>query len=59
MLADLWLTFLAASTVSLLIPGSTVLLVLSYALSQGRRVVVARASIGMGVLTALLRRVSA
>ncbi|SHH85089.1 LysE family translocator [Marivita hallyeonensis] len=41
---DLWLTFVAASTALLLIPGPTVLLVLSYALSQGRRVAVASAS---------------
>ena len=41
---DLWLAFVAASTALLLIPGPTVLLVLSYALSQGRRVAVASAS---------------
>ena len=41
---DLWLTFVAASTALLLIPGPTVLLVLSYALSQGKRVAVASAS---------------
>ena len=41
---DLWLTFVAAATALLLIPGPTVLLVLSYALSQGRRVAVASAS---------------
>ena len=41
---DLWLTFVAASTALLLIPGPTVLLVLSYALSQGPRVAVASAS---------------
>ncbi|MEM9248060.1 MAG: LysE family translocator [Pseudomonadota bacterium] len=40
---SLWLTFVAASTALLLIPGPTVLLVLSYALSQGRRVAVATA----------------
>lgn len=39
----LWLAFVAASTALLLIPGPTVLLVLSYALSQGRRVAVATA----------------
>ena len=38
---DVWLTFVAASTALLLIPGPTVLLVLSYALSQGRRVALA------------------
>ena len=41
---DLWLAFVAASTALLIIPGPTVLLVLSYALSQGRKVAVASAS---------------
>lgn len=41
---DLWLTFVAASTALLLIPGPTVLLVLSYALSQGKRVALASAA---------------
>ncbi|MFQ6553001.1 LysE family translocator [Aestuariibius insulae] len=45
---DLWLTFVAAATALLLIPGPTVLLVLSYAISQGRRVAVASA---LGVAT--------
>jgi len=40
----LWLTFVAASTVLLIIPGPTILLVLSYALSQGWRVAVASAT---------------
>ncbi|MEL7013136.1 MAG: LysE family translocator [Pseudomonadota bacterium] len=40
---ELWLTFVAASTALLLIPGPTVLLVLSYALSQGKRVALASA----------------
>jgi threonine/homoserine/homoserine lactone efflux protein len=40
---SLWLTFVAASVALLLIPGPTVLLVLSYALSQGRRVAMATA----------------
>lgn len=43
---DLWLTFVAASFVLLVIPGPTILLVISYALTQGRRVAVATA---MGV----------
>ncbi|PIE10245.1 MAG: lysine transporter LysE [Rhodobacterales bacterium] len=38
---QLWLAFVAASTALLLIPGPTVLLVLSYAISQGRRVAIA------------------
>ena len=41
---ELWLTFVAASTALLLIPGPTVLLVLSYALSKGRSVAVASAT---------------
>ncbi|MGV6847676.1 MAG: LysE family translocator [Marinibacterium sp.] len=44
MTIDLWLTFVAASTALLLIPGPTVLLVLSYALSRGRSVAVASAA---------------
>ncbi|MEM6481760.1 MAG: LysE family translocator [Pseudomonadota bacterium] len=40
---DLWLAFVAASTALLLIPGPTVLLVLSYSLSQGKRVALASA----------------
>ncbi|GAA4222950.1 threonine/homoserine/homoserine lactone efflux protein [Sagittula marina] len=43
-----WLTFVAASGALLLIPGPTVLLVLSYALSQGRSVALASA---LGVAT--------
>jgi threonine/homoserine/homoserine lactone efflux protein len=38
---DLWLAFVAASTILLIIPGPTILLVLSYALSQGRTVALA------------------
>ncbi|MGR3801959.1 LysE family translocator [Marinibacterium profundimaris] len=44
----LWLTFVAASAALLLLPGPTVLLVLSYALSKGRGVAVACA---LGVAT--------
>ena len=40
---DLWLAFAAASFVVVAIPGPTVLLVVSYALTQGRRVAVATA----------------
>lgn len=40
----LWLAFVAASTALLLIPGPTVLLVLSYALSKGRAVALASAA---------------
>lgn len=41
---NLWLAFVAASTALLLIPGPTILLVLSYALSKGRSVAVASAA---------------
>ncbi|WP_321364435.1 LysE family translocator [uncultured Celeribacter sp.] len=40
---ELWLAFVAASTALLMIPGPTILLVLSYALTQGKRVAVATA----------------
>ena len=43
MAPETWLAFVAASAVLLLIPGPTVLLVLSYATSQGRRVALASA----------------
>ncbi len=41
---DLWLAFVAASGALLLVPGPTVLLVLSYALARGRGVAVAAAA---------------
>ena len=51
---DLWLTFVAASVVLLIIPGPTILLVLSYALSQGRRVALATAAgVALGDLIAM------
>lgn len=51
---DLWLTFVVASTALLLIPGPTVLLVLSYALSQGKRVAMASANgVALGDLVAM------
>jgi threonine/homoserine/homoserine lactone efflux protein len=51
---DLWLTFAAASMALLLIPGPTVLLVLSYALSKGRSVAVASAAgVALGDLVAM------
>jgi threonine/homoserine/homoserine lactone efflux protein len=40
---DLWFAFVAASVVMLIIPGPTVTLVVSYALSQGRRAAFATA----------------
>ncbi|WP_208352894.1 LysE family translocator [Pseudaestuariivita rosea] len=51
---DLWLTFVAASTALLLIPGPTILLVLSYAITQGRRVAVSTAAgVALGDLIAM------
>ncbi|MFK7881976.1 LysE family translocator [Roseobacter sp.] len=51
---DLWLTFMAASAALLLIPGPTVLLVLSYALSKGRSVATASAAgVAVGDLIAM------
>lgn len=51
---QLWLTFVAASTALLLIPGLTVLLVLSYALSQGRTVALATvAGVALGDFIAM------
>jgi len=41
---DLWLAFTLASLALLVIPGPTILLVLSYALTQGRRVALATAA---------------
>ncbi len=50
----LWLAFVAASTALLLIPGPTVLLVLSYAITQGRRVALAMAAgVALGDLIAM------
>ncbi len=51
---DLWLTFAAATFIVLVIPGPTILLVISYALTQGRRVAVATAlGVAMGDLIAV------
>ena len=52
---DLWLVFAAASTALLIIPGPTLMLVLSYALTQGKRVAVASA---LGVATGDLIAIS-
>lgn len=41
---DLWLAFVAATIALLLIPGPTVMIILSYALSKGRSVAVATAA---------------
>ncbi len=49
-----WFAFAAASTVLLLIPGPTVLLVVSYALTQGRKVAIATAAgVALGDFTAM------
>lgn len=51
---NLWLAFAAASTALLLIPGPTILLVLSYALSKGKQVAVASAlGVALGDLIAM------
>ncbi|OIQ32162.1 MAG: lysine transporter LysE [Roseobacter sp. MedPE-SWchi] len=51
---SLWLAFASASLALLLIPGPTVLLVLSYALSKGRQVAVASAiGVAIGDLIAM------
>ncbi|MCA8881214.1 MAG: LysE family translocator [Rhodobacteraceae bacterium] len=49
-----WLAFVAASSLLLVVPGPTILLVLSYALSQGRKVALAVASgVALGDLVAM------
>ncbi len=49
-----WFAFALASTVLLLIPGPTVLLVVSYALTQGRKVAIATAAgVALGDFTAM------
>ncbi len=51
---DLWLTFVAATIVLLMIPGPTILLVLSYGLSKGRSVALASAAgVALGDLVAI------
>ncbi|WP_176082699.1 LysE family translocator [Martelella sp. HB161492] len=51
---NLWIAFAAASTALVFIPGPTVLMVLSYALSQGRRVALATAAgVAVGDLIAM------
>ncbi len=49
-----WLAYVLASCVLLLIPGPTVLLVVSYALTQGRRIAIAMAAgVALGDFTAM------
>lgn len=51
---QIWLAFMAASVALLLVPGPTVLLVFSYALSQGRRVAFATvAGVALGDFIAM------
>ena len=51
---EVWLAFVAASAALLVIPGPTVLLVLSYALTQGRKVALATvAGVALGDLVAM------
>lgn len=54
MTLEIWLAFVAAATVLLLLPGPTVLLVVAYALGQGRRVALAMvAGVALGDFTAM------
>ncbi|MBZ8118740.1 LysE family translocator [Roseovarius sp. LXJ103] len=51
---EIWLAYVAASTALLLIPGPTVLMVLSYALSKGRSVAVScAAGVALGDFVAI------
>lgn len=51
---ETWLAFVAASAVLLIIPGPTILLVVSYALGQGRRVALPVATgVALGDFTAM------
>ena len=51
---QIWLVFVAASIAILLIPGPTVLLVMSYAISQGKRVAIATvAGVALGDFLAM------
>jgi threonine/homoserine/homoserine lactone efflux protein len=57
MAIETWLAFVAASIVLLIIPGPTVLLVVSYALGQGWRTALPMAiGVALGDFTAILRR---
>ena len=54
MTIETWLAFVAATFILLLAPGPTVLLILSYAISQGRRVALATvAGVALGDLIAM------
>ena len=52
---QVWLAFLTASTALLLIPGPTVLLVLSYAVTHGRQIALATvAGVALGDTVAMI-----
>jgi threonine/homoserine/homoserine lactone efflux protein len=54
MAIETWLAFVAASTILLVIPGPTVLLVVSYALGQGWRTALPTAvGVALGDFTAM------
>jgi threonine/homoserine/homoserine lactone efflux protein len=54
MTLEIWLAFVAASIVLILIPGPTVTLVVGYAIAQGRRAALATAfGVALGDLTAM------
>src|SRR5215475_2530864 len=54
MTLETWLTFVAASAILLIIPGPTVLLVVSYALGQGWRAALPMAiGVALGDFTAM------
>src|SRR5690349_3995067 len=54
MTLELWLAFVAASSILLIIPGPTVLLVVSYALGQGWRTALPMAvGVALGDFTAM------
>ncbi|MEO8101992.1 MAG: LysE family transporter, partial [Betaproteobacteria bacterium] len=54
MSVELWLTFVAASAVLLVIPGPTILTVISYSVAHGRRANVPLiAAVALGDSTAL------
>lgn len=51
---QIWFAFVAATVVLLMIPGTTIVLVLTYALTQGRKVAVASAAgVALGDLVAM------
>ena len=51
---ETWIAFVIASSVLLMIPGPTILLVMSYAISKGRSVAIASAAgVALGDLVAM------